>query len=135
MHHIITVQQHNKEQTFQLTQVESHYFLLIIALKVIAQISKPTHFHTLRQMQAPSFMCLLRYWPLSDVCEVSGLNIFTLWPAGVCLVSTEPLTLISRQGIPAGLPQFESHDKCVYMVKCVCLCVPLPPGQTERGGC
>lgn len=81
MHHIITVQQHNKEQTFQLTQVESHYFLLIIALKVIAQISKPTHFHTLRQMQAPSFMCLLRYWPLSDVCEVSGLNIFTLWPA------------------------------------------------------
>lgn len=57
MHHIITVQQHNKEQTFQLTQVESHYFLLIIALKVIAQISKPTHFHTLRQMQAPSFMC------------------------------------------------------------------------------
>lgn len=75
------------------------------------------HTHT-QDTQTHLPPCLLRYWPLSDVWEVSGLNTFSLWAAGCRGLLGQHTTAHPYQQIgntvPAGLPQLESRDECVY---------------------
>lgn len=120
--------------TFLLTQVESQYFLLSIHFTVTTQISTPSHSDTHTHT---SCLCLLRYWPLSDIWEVSGLTIFSLW-AAVCRgllgqhTTVHPYQQIGNTCRTASVRKLWWVCVYVYTLKCVFLCTSTSRTNSER---